>query len=77
MGEDWLSPSSYMEITREYRQTCRVGEVTICKGDTPIYEHGRKTCLSSLFFNEKDAHDLCILLVLRDGFTPIFRKIAL
>jgi hypothetical protein len=33
---------NYMELTRDYRQNCRVGEVTICQGDTPIYEHSRK-----------------------------------
>jgi hypothetical protein len=41
---------SYIKLPREYRQNFRVGEFTICKGDTPIYERGRKTCLSSLFF---------------------------
>jgi hypothetical protein len=68
---------SYMELTRDYRQNCRVGEVTICQGDTPIYERSRKTCLSSLYFNERYVHDLCTRLVLREGFTPIFRKLAL
>jgi hypothetical protein len=42
--------SSYLELPSDYRQNCRVGDVTICKGDTPIYERGRKTCFSSLFF---------------------------
>jgi hypothetical protein len=51
---------SYIELPREYRQNCSVGEVTICKVDTPIYEHSRKTCFSSLFFNEKEAQELCI-----------------
>jgi hypothetical protein len=69
--------SSYVELPRDYRQNCRVGEVTICKGDTPIYERGRKTCFSRLFFSEKEAQELCTRLVLKGGFIPIFRRLPL
>jgi hypothetical protein len=64
----------YFELPRDYRQNCGLGEVTICKGDTPIYERGRKTCFSSIF-NEKEVQELCTRLVLKGGFTPIFRKL--
>jgi hypothetical protein len=67
---------SYMILPREYFQNCKEGMIMICLGTVPIVDRVHDTCLSGLFFGT-EGHKLCTREIVREGFTPIFRKLPL